>query len=78
MTNRKLAYIDRNMLKRYSAKAALEREQERLVEEWSKGGGCDAEALICVSPNRSGNRHTRNLETSYVAALGPKATSLDR
>jgi hypothetical protein len=25
----------RNMLKRYGAKAALERELERLVEEWS-------------------------------------------
>jgi hypothetical protein len=26
----------RNMLKRYSAKAVLERELERLTEEWSK------------------------------------------
>ena len=33
-TRRGTAY--RNMLKRYGAKAALEREQERLIEEWSK------------------------------------------
>ena len=32
-TRRGTAY--RNMLKRYGAKAALERELERLVEEWS-------------------------------------------
>jgi hypothetical protein len=33
-TGRGTAY--RNMLKRYSAKAALERELERLAEEWSR------------------------------------------
>ena len=33
-TRRGTAY--RNMLKRYSAKAVLERELERLVAEWSK------------------------------------------
>jgi hypothetical protein len=33
-TRRGTAY--RNMLKRYSAKAVLEREQERLIEEWSR------------------------------------------
>ena len=32
-TRRGTAY--RNMMKRYSAKAALERELERLVEEWA-------------------------------------------
>jgi hypothetical protein len=35
-TRRGTAY--RNMLKRYSAKAALERELERLIEEWSRSG----------------------------------------
>jgi hypothetical protein len=33
-TRRGTAY--RNMLERYGAKGVLEREQERLVEEWSK------------------------------------------
>jgi hypothetical protein len=33
-TRRGTAY--RNMMKRYSAKAVLERELERLTEEWSK------------------------------------------
>jgi hypothetical protein len=33
-TRRGTAY--RNMLKRYSASAVLERELERLIEEWSK------------------------------------------
>jgi len=36
-TRRGTAY--RNMMKRYSAKAALERELERLVKEWCGIGG---------------------------------------
>ena len=43
----------RNMMKRYSAKAALERELERLIEEWSRcnpsfGGNLCHETIPCT------------------------------
>jgi hypothetical protein len=57
-TRRGAAY--RNMLKRYSAKAALERELERLVEAWSA-------VIVQLQPLKTSGLDWRRTLT----ALGP-------